>query len=688
MLEGSALKVKPRHLGRRACLYVRQSSLHQVRHHTESTRRQYDLRHRARALGWADDCIDVIDEDQGKSGAQMEHRTGFRDLLARVAAREVGIVLSLEVSRLCRNNADWHQLLQFAALTDTLILDEAGVYNPNDGNDRLLLGLKGAISEFELQGIRDRLDGGRRNKALRGELIMPLPIGFVYTDTKEVVLDPDQSICEAIHLVFKTFRRVGSVTQTVNWFQKQGLRLPGRRPYPRGEVYWSLPRIDRIRRVLRSPRYAGCYAYGRRSIHRRADGSTASVNLPMEQWMVCIPEAHAGYIDWQEFLRNQEILDRNGTSFQLLKARQTPPREGPALLQSRVLCGNCGTRMRVAYSQYKGRKFSYYRCRDDIVRHCAQPCPGTRAENIDAAVGRFLVAAVNRENIALALAVREQLRDDFAAADRQHAQRIEALRYRAGLARSRYMEVDPRNRLVAASLEADWNAAMMALDEAEAERREYRAQYEGVMDSSKDERILALATDFKTVWDAPATTHAERKRLLGLLIEDATLTREGYRVRVDLRLRGGSVHSLPPVALPKAPADARRHEVSNEVLAELEALLEAGFHDKQAADELNRRGYRDSKGEPFFRARIAKIRDRFNIASCPDRQRAKLREKGYVTAAELAAALQVPENKVYYRACKGRGIECRRIKVGKRYYGMYKVVPEGGREPQGKAQSP
>ena len=230
MLEGMALKVKPRHLGRRACLYVRQSSLHQVRHHTESTRRQYDLRHRARALGWADDCIDVIDEDQGKSGAQMEHRTGFRDLLARVAAREVGIVLSLEVSRLCRNNADWHQLLQFAALTDTLILDEAGVYNPNDGNDRLLLGLKGAISEFELQGIRDRLDGGRRNKALRGELIMPLPIGFVYTDTKEVVLDPDQSISEAIHLVFKTFRRVGSVTQTVNWFQKQGLRLPGRRP--------------------------------------------------------------------------------------------------------------------------------------------------------------------------------------------------------------------------------------------------------------------------------------------------------------------------------------------------------------------------------------------------------------------------------------------------------------------------
>ena len=455
MLEGAAHKVQPRHLSRRACLYVRQSSLHQVRHHTESTRRQYDLRHRARALGWPDDCIDVIDEDQGKSGAHMGHRTGFRDLLARVAANEVGIVLSLEVSRLCRNNADWHQLLQFAALTDTLILDEADVYNPNNGNDRLLLGLKGAISEFELQGIRDRLEGGRRNKALRGELVMPLPIGFVYTDTKEVVLDPDQSITEAIKLVFKTFRRLGSITQTVKWFQKQGLRLPGRRPYPRGPVYWSPPQIARIRRMLRSPRYAGCYAYGRRGTQRRADGSRGLVSLPMKQWQVCIPEAHAGYIDWQQYLHKQETLDKNGSSFQLLKARQTPPREGPALLQSRVLCGHCGTRMLVAYGQYKGRQFRYYKCRDNVVRHCTQPCPRTRGETIDAAVSRFLVAAVNRENIALTLAVREQLRADFTEADRQHARRIEALRYRAELARSRYMEVDPKNRLVAASLEAD-----------------------------------------------------------------------------------------------------------------------------------------------------------------------------------------------------------------------------------------
>ncbi len=683
MLEGSAHKVQSRHLSRRACLYIRQSSPHQVTHNTESTRRQYDLRHRARALGWPDDCINIIDEDQGKSGAHMAHRTGFRDLLVRVAANEVGIVLSLEVSRLRRNNADWHQLLQFAALTDILILDEAGVYDPKGSNDRLLLGLKGAISEYELQGIKDGLDGGRRNKAMRGERIMPLPIGFVYTDTKKVVLDPDQSVTDSIHLVFHTFRRLGSISQTLRCFQKQELRLPSRHPYPRGLLHWSLPGRDQLRRVLRSPRYAGCYAYGRRSIHQRVDGSRKVSNLPMKQWLACIPEAHVGYIDWQEYLRDQETIDKNAASCPLLKAPQTPPREGPALLQSRILCGHCGTRMRVSYSKYKGRTLWYYKCNHEIVRHCTQPCPSTRGETIDAAVSHFLVAAVNRQNIALTLAVREQLRADFATADHQHAQRIEALHYQTNLARNRYMQVDPDNRLVAASLEADWNAAMLALEEAEKERQKLQVHYEDVTDSSKDAHILALASDFKTVWDAPATTHEERKHLLGLLIEDITVTRDSNQVRADLRLRlrGGKVHTLPSVALPKRRAGMRRRDISQEARAELNVLLETGFSDRLAAEELNRRGYLDSEGQPFFRSRITMIRNRLGIPSCLYNERAKLREIGYLTAAELAATLQILPQQVYKRADKGQGIECYRIAYGKRCYKMFKFVPEDEHKP-------
>ncbi|MDE2732085.1 MAG: recombinase family protein [Bacteroidota bacterium] len=410
MLEQSAQKVKPEHLSRRACLYVRQSSLHQVRHHTESTRCQYDLRHRARALGWANDCIDVIDEDQGRSGAHATHRTGFRDLLARVAAREVGLVLSLEVSRLCRNNADWHQLLKFAALTDTLILDEEGIYDPNCSNDKLLLGLKGSISEFELQCLKARLQGGRLNKALRGELILPLPVGFAYTDTKAVVLDPDESVVEAIKLIFDIFRREGSITQTAKWLQKQDLRVPSQPRNSRGKLEWSQPHIPRIRNILRNPRYAGCYTFGHRKSQPQPDGRIKQVMQPMSKWLVCIQEHHVGYIDWDEFLRNQETLDRNGSSFKLVQARQTPQREGPALLQSRVLCGRCGLQMRVKYAKPNGRKVWYYACRDDIYRHNIPPCTSTRGEAVDAAVSEFLLATVNPESLALTLAVREYVR--------------------------------------------------------------------------------------------------------------------------------------------------------------------------------------------------------------------------------------------------------------------------------------
>ena len=461
MSKSSTHKITADHLNRRACLYVRQSSLHQVQTNKESQYRQYDLRRRAIALGWPEDRIDIIDEDQGKSGATSANRTGFRDLRARVGAAEVGIVLSLEVSRICRDNADWHQLLRIAAIAKTLILDEHGVYDVSDINDWMLLGLKGQLSEYELRGIRERMVGGQRSKALRGELKLLLPIGLVYTNADRIVMDPDQSITEAIDLVFNTFRRLGSAMKATKWFRRQGIRLPSRPRTGKGKVHWGVPNNSQIQKILHNPRYAGCYAYGRTSTRKRPDGSVQHTKLPMDQWLVCIPDAHVGYIDWDQYLRNQEIMRTNGASFLRGAARHPSPRKGAALLQSRIICGLCGHRMCVSY-HYTDRKDAhwYYLCKQNLVRRGTRTCQSMRGDVLDAAVSSFIVAAVNRQNLALSLMVREQLQNDFAAADRQRINHIEDLRHQADLARRRYMEVDPSNRLVSVTLEAEWEARL------------------------------------------------------------------------------------------------------------------------------------------------------------------------------------------------------------------------------------
>ena len=353
MSEMATRKIKPHHLEREACLYVRQSSLRQVAHNTESARRQYGLSRNAMALGWPAERIRVIDDDQGKSGSYSENRNGFRDLMARIGAGEVGIVLVLEVSRLARDNADWHQLLRLASITDTLILDQADVYDPNDGNDRLLLGFKGTMSEFELQGIRARMIGGQRSAARRGALKLSLPIGLAYNDHDEVVFDSDQSVVDAIGLVFETFRRKGSAMAVVKWLHQQNIALPSRPSCGpcRGQVRWNLPSGGQVVYILKNPRYAGTYAYGKTTGARRVDGTARRRSLPMEQWQVCIPEAHAGFIDWHEYCRNQETMASNAKAYAAWDRRIAAPREGAAMLQSRVICGRCGNRMSPFYNR-------------------------------------------------------------------------------------------------------------------------------------------------------------------------------------------------------------------------------------------------------------------------------------------------------------------------------------------------
>lgn len=365
-----AMKVGADHLRRDAFLYVRQSSLRQVFENTESTKRQYALRERAVAMGWPIERIHVIDSDLGVSGAQAAGRDGFQHLVTEVAMGHAGIVLGLEVSRLARNNADWHRLLELAALSHTLICDEDGVYDPAHFNDRLLLGLKGTMSEAELHVLKSRLQGGILNKARRGELEIPLPVGLVYGPDGRVGLDPDRQIQDTVRLVFATFRETSSACAVVRRMRVQHILFPRRiaRGIGKGEVLWGEIDHSRMLEVLHNPRYAGAFVYGRRRTSYNANLKQVQLMLKRENWQVLIRDAHPGYISWDEFERNEVTLQRNAVGFST-NLRGAAPREGIALLQGRVLCGRCGSRMRVRYDAREGQQRPYYCCNEGTVRH-------------------------------------------------------------------------------------------------------------------------------------------------------------------------------------------------------------------------------------------------------------------------------------------------------------------------------
>ena len=384
-------KIGAEHLRRDAFLYVRQSSIRQVFENTESTKRQYALRERAVALGWPIERIHVIDCDLGISGATATDRDGFQQLVGEVANGQAGIILGLEVSRLARNNADWHRLIELSALTHTLILDEDGIYDPAHFNDRLLLGLKGTMSEAELHVLGARLQGGIRNKARRGELELPLPIGLVYAGNGSIGLDPDVQIRASVQLLFDTFRQCASASAVVRRFQREGLQFPRRvrRGVGKGDVLWGSLDHSRVIQILHNPRYAGAFAYGRTRSVRSAKGSSTAIKVQRDQWQVLIPRAHAGFIDWDEFERNELTLRTNCAGFST-NSRGTMPREGNGLLQGRVLCGKCGARMRVRYQEVGGRLEPYYQCAEAVVRKAGQLCQSVRGRPIDETISALL----------------------------------------------------------------------------------------------------------------------------------------------------------------------------------------------------------------------------------------------------------------------------------------------------------
>ena len=612
-------KVNAGHLKRNAYLYVRQSTLRQVFENTESTKRQYGLRQNAVALGWPVERVIVIDSDLGQSGASAVDREGFQELVTEVSLGKAGIVLGLEVSRLARNSTDWHRLLEICALTDTLILDEDGVYDPSHFNDRLLLGLKGTMSEAELHVLRARLQGGILNKARRGELQCPLPVGFVYNVNSEPVLDPDQQVQESIRFFFETFRRTASACAVVKAFREKRLLFPRRlkKGPNKGDLVWAELPHSRALHSLHNPRYAGAFVYGRSRTRNNPNGGVSYTWLPCEQ-LTLLKNAHPGSISWEQYEENLLRLRENAQAVGADR-RKSPPREGPALLQGLVVCGVCGSRMTVRYHTRQDRLVPEYVCQRDGIEHAISICQRVVGDQIDRAVGQLLVESVAPLALEVTLSVQQELQARIEEVDKLRKKQVERARYEADLAQRRYLNVEPANRLVADSLEADWNEKLRALTAAQEQYEQQRQKDRTAVNEQQRARIAALSSDFPRLWQDPKTPDRERKRMVRLLLADVTLIR-GTGITVHVRFSGGVTKTIElPRPLTPGNSEQRRQRLSPEV-----DRLTDHYTDKQIVEILNRRGALSGCGQRFHSRIIARLRSDYQLKPRYDR----LREKG------------------------------------------------------------
>ena len=619
------------HLRRAAFVYIRQSSLAQVENNTESTRRQYALVDKALGLGWPRAAVSVVDDDLGLSGARAVGRFGFAHMATEIAMGRVGIVLCLEVSRLARNNADWYRLLDLCALTRTLIADTDGLYHPGDFNDRLVLGLKGTMSEAELHILRARLDGGIRHKAARGELRRGVPTGFVWGEADgEILFHPDEAVVNAIRTVFERFAETGSARRVWLWFRSSGLLFPLQDTRSLGrEVRWVVPTYHAIHGVLIHPCYAGAYTYGRTRFERYIDDQgnmrSRSRRLPRDEWAVLIRDHHPGFIDWETFEANRMRIDTNTRprAHQAAKPANTltdgqagrAVREGAALLQGLAVCGHCGRRLR---THYRGRNVrpGYHCPGKSVVEGRGQYCLNVGGCQIDAAVVDAFLTALQPAGMEAALIAAERLETSHDAALDQWRLEVERRRYEASLAERRYHAVDPDNRLVARGLEAQWELRLRELGQAEAElERRQRQKPRGLSDTER-QNLLALGRDVRQAWSAPTTTDRDRKELLRTLLEDVTIVveRAEYRARLGVRWRSGEITRLE-VALPRSNPPTRR---TDDETIDIIRRLAVHHADGVIADILNRQGRRTASGDRFTAGHVQALRHHRGI---PRRER-------------------------------------------------------------------
>lgn len=638
MMNENGGKVRADHLKRDAYLYVRQSTIRQVFENTESTKRQYALRERAMGLGWPIERIIVIDSDLGQSGASVADREGFKRLVSEVGMGRVGIVLGLEVSRLARNCADWYKLLEICGLTKTLILDEDGLYDPCHFNDRLVLGLKGTMSEAELHIIKSRFQGAILSKAKRGELRSRLPIGFVYDEAGKAMFDPDQQIQKSVHLFFETFRRVGSASGTVRYFRKNDIKFSRKlRTGPnKGELIWGNLHLSRALQILHNPRYTGAFFYGRTRTRKLIDGTVKCERLPSDQWHAFKKDLHEGYISWEEYQENRRRLREN------IQARnpeqiKSPPREGPAFLQGLAMCGVCGKRMTIRYHTRSGERIPDYICQSYGIEHSQKFCQRINGKGIDEAIGSLLIETVSPLALEVALKVQDELKVRAEEVDRLRKLNVERARYEADLARRRYMKVDPENRLVATSLEANWNDKLRALKEAQEEYEQQRKSDRMSVNKEQRDGVKELAADFPRLWNDPKTPYREKKRMVRLLIDDVTLIKKDSIISIQVRFKGGVNKSLE---IPAPLNGWQLRKTDDEVISQIDKLLNE-HTDSEIAIILNESDKKSGMGRAFNTCIVAGIRKRSGLKSHYKR----LRENGkkLFTTKELSDKLQINE---------------------------------------------
>jgi DNA invertase Pin-like site-specific DNA recombinase len=639
-------KMADHHLARQACIYIRQSTPGQVRFNQESKERQYNLANQAKALGWMPQQIRILDGDLGHSGEQATHRDDFKTLVSDVAMGQVGAIFSLEASRLARSNKDWHRLLELCAITKTLVFDGDGCYDPADFNDSLVLGMKGTFAQAELHIIRARLHGAKLNKAQKGELRFPLPVGLVY-DGDKIVLDPDQEVQGAVRAVFELFEQENSAYRVVQRFHQLGLRFP-RRSYGGawdGKLIWGRLIHSRVIGVLANPCYAGIYVFGRHQSCKKIDATgeicSHSRRMPEDQWRVVIPDHHPGYITRDQFLANRKRLADNRTNMETLAG---PAREGLCLLQGLLLCGICGRRLTVRYTGNGGLYPTYdcnWRSRDGLQpRHCMSLSAGP----LDDAITERVLTAVTPLTIKLALDALANLEQRDKLVSAQWRWRIERARYEAELAERRYEEVDPSNRLIASTLEKRWNDAMQRMADLEAELATFERQAMRIVTEEQKRQILQLGRDFPRLWKAKTTSTCDRKRMLRLLISDITVVKgPGPKLlRLQIRWQGGATETIE-VRQPPSRADAVRYPEA--FVAKIRALAER-HADKDIAVRLNAEGVTSSTGKSFTASMISWIRFKHRIPG-PSRLPATL------TVNEVRARYGVSMHVVYYWIARG-----------------------------------
>ena len=655
-------KIKDHHRSKPAYIYLRQSTLGQLRHHQESTERQYALRERALALNWSPTMVRVLDGDLGLSGAHSQQREDFKTLVADVSMGKVGAVFALEVSRMARSCADWHRLLELCSLTDTLILDEDGCYDLTDFNDQLLLGLKGTMSQAELHVMRARLHGGKLNKARKGELCFPLPVGLARDEQGRIVLDPDEEVRGAVQLVFSAFREQGTAYAVVHHFATLGLSFP-KRAYGgawNGRLLWGRLTHSRVLSVLKNPAYTGAYVYGRHHVTKTLspEGQIQAHTkvTPMAAWQVLLRDHHEAYTTWDEYLSTQQRLERNRTNGAdtLLGSAA---REGLALLQGLLLCGRCGHRISVRYKG-NGGIYPTYECNHLRREGATSGCLAVRCDLLDEPVCNRILEALSTEQIDLAVRAIDELQQRKATVSHQWQMRLQRTEYEAQLAQRRYEEVDPANRLVAATLEQRWNRLLEQLEQLRQEHEAFLSTQQATLAPEEKKRLLALAQDFPRLWRAPTTQARDKKRMLRLLLKDITVDKvpASKQLILHLRWQGGACEDMA-ISLPPSMPDRVRYP---QAMVDQVRQMAQTLPDDQIAAELNHQGQRSAKDQPFTTSMIRWIRHRHRIPG-PAKHPEEL------TVAQLAHRLGISHHVVYYWIERGI-LQARRLRQGAPYW--------------------